>query len=128
MTVTKYKSKDYWPEPYEEVEQRAVVQLLEAYRLKFTAIPNSTFTKSMKQKKKNKEQGLRKGLPDLFILFKDRAIFLEMKRRKSGTVSKDQKEWIKAINVVGGNVAAHVACGYDEAKIIIDSYYKRYGK
>lgn len=94
------------PTPTEAEEQIALVEWLELQGLRFTAIPNSTYTTSWSQKTKNRRTGLRAGLPDILILVapsqaKDnlgRALFVEMKRLKGGTVSPQQREWIAALN------------------------------
>ena len=109
--------------PLEEEEQMALVDYLEIRGLKFTAIPNSTFTKSWKQKMKNTRTGLRPGLPDLLVIVKDKLIFIEMKRVKGGTVSETQKEWIEALSKCEG-VNAYVAKGFDEARVIVDNLLK----
>ena len=107
--------------PTEEEEQTTFVQWLGVKKLKFTAIPNSTYTLSWNQKRKNKATGVRKGLPDLLIIIPENTrssngglIFIEMKRRKGGVVSPEQKEWIAALNGVM-NVEAWVCRGADEA-------------
>src|SRR5690625_4661990 len=92
--------------PLEREEQRRVVQWCEDRGLRLTAIPNSTYTTSYRQKMLNKLTGLRPGLPDLLILVaphqsKDGRGYLlmpEMKRKRGGTVSPEQREWIEAIN------------------------------
>ena len=109
--------------PTEEVEQRLVVQYLELKGLKFSSIPNSTYTKSYNQKRKNTEAGLRAGLPDLLIIINNNLVFIEMKRLKGGNVSDNQKEWIKCLNECNG-VNAHICKGFDEAKDAIDKYLK----
>ena len=109
--------------PLEHEEQEAVVEYLELLKIKFTSIPNSTYTKSWKQKAFNKKQGLRAGLPDLLCLIKDKLVFIEMKRQKGSVVSDVQKSWIEELNKVD-NVYAHVCKGFDEAKEIIDKYNK----
>lgn len=111
--------------PLEEEEQAKVVIYLdelkaEGKKIKYTSIPNSTFTKSWKQKKKNKEQGLRAGLPDLFLIVNNRPFFIEMKR-KSGKVSESQKEWIEAIKKCK-ELGVYVCYSYEQAKEIIDMY------
>ncbi len=106
--------------PTEEVEQRQVVQYLEYRRCKFTAIPNSTYTKSWKQKMKNRDAGLRAGFPDLAIIANGTFFCIEMKRSKGGTVTPEQKAWHEALNAAG--VPTYVCRGYDEARQIIDSY------
>ena len=100
--------------PLETDEQQAVVQYLELKGLKFSSIPNSTYTKSWKQKAKNKAEGLRAGLPDLLIVLPNLLLFIEMKRTKGGVVSPVQKEWIEALNKIDG-VKAIVCKGADEA-------------
>lgn len=108
------------PPPTEEVEQRYVVQYLEFRHCKFTAIPNSTYTPSWKQKWKNKETGLRAGFPDLVIIANGKFFCIEMKRRTGGTVSPAQKDWHAALQAAG--VPVYVCKGFDEAKKVIDSY------
>ena len=96
--------------PLETFEQQQVVNYLRANNYKFTAIPNSTFTKSFAQKRKNKLEGLNAWLPDLCIILKRKNIlFLEMKRQQPilkswklwkspSVVSQEQIDWINAIN------------------------------
>lgn len=100
--------------PLETDEQQVVVQYLELKGLKFSSIPNSTYTKSWKQKAKNKAEGLRAGLPDLLIVLPNLLLFIEMKRTKGGVVSPVQKEWIEELNKIDG-VKAIVCKGADEA-------------
>jgi len=113
--------------PFEDQEQMAFVIYLERLKLqekikRFTAIPNSTYTDSWNQKRKNKDMGVRSGLLDLFIITENRSmIFIEMKRQKGGVVSKEQKEWIKAINECD-NAQAFVCKGFKDAKTIIDKF------
>lgn len=111
--------------PYEEQEQIAVVDWLEAHQYQFTAIPNSTYTKSWKQKQKNTRMGLRAGLPDLLIILPESKglLFIEMKRREGGKVKEHQKEWIDALNKIEG-VEAVVAEGYDQAIAKIEDLIK----
>jgi len=105
-------------EEYEE--QKIVVKYLELIGAKFTAIPNSTYTTSPAQKAMNTAMGLRSGLPDLFIIIKEKPFFIEMKRKKGGVLSENQKEWIDKINKTG--IKAYVCNGFEEAKEIIDLY------
>ena len=72
-------------------EQKLVVKYLELKHIKFTAIPNSTFTKSWSVRVRNKVSGVRPGLPDLFMIINSIGIFIEMKRKKGGVVSEEQK-------------------------------------
>ena len=104
-------------------EQKQVIQYLELLGNKhdiiFTSIPNSTYTRSWGQKIKNKQSGLRAGLPDLFIIIKSKAVFIEMKRAKGDTVSKEQKKWLEMINKAG--IRAELCKGFNEARRVIDS-------
>jgi hypothetical protein len=110
--------------PTEEVEQAEFVQYLRLKGLKFTAIPNSTYTTSFKQKIKNKRQGLNPGLPDLVICLPDKLLFIEMKRVKNGTVSNYQKEWIEELNKIP-NVEAVVCRGCGEAIDTVEANLKK---
>jgi len=108
--------------PLESEEQRAVVDYLEFRGLKFSSIPNSTFTRSWKQKTKNKQEGLRAGLPDLLVVTKDHLLFIEMKRLKGGKVSSVQKEWLEALNKINDGVVAKICKGAEEAIEFINKY------
>lgn len=117
--------------PTEYEEQCEFVDWLEFKGIKFTAIPNSTYTSSYNQKRKNYASGLRKGLPDLLIvLTKDQCnlgrsvmIWIEMKRQRGGKLSPEQKEWMEVINEVA-DVESFVAKGCDEAIKIINQFIK----
>lgn len=72
-----------------------------------------------------KSVGLRKGVPDLFLPVpkgKYHGLWIEMKRRKKSTTSKEQKEWIEALN--GQGYFAAVCLGWIEAKETIERYIK----
>jgi len=107
--------------PTEYEEQCALVQWLELKKLKFTAIPNSTYTSSWNQKMRNKRMGLNPGLPDMLIITKRGLLFVEMKRLKGGKVSDYQKSWIDSLNECNG-ITAQVCVGFDEAKKFISKY------
>ena len=120
-------------EPLEDDEQMQVVQFLELNHLKFTAVPNSTYTTSWKQKNHNTAMGLRAGFPDLIILIPPNVSLdglghflpLEMKRRKTFKVSEDQKSWISALNGLGiKEIDSVIAHGADEAIEYIASFLK----
>lgn len=119
--------------PLEDDEQIEFVQWLELQGIKFTAIPNSTYTKSWKQKMRNKLLGLRPGLLDIFLVIRrDQsitgrgfALFIEMKRRKGGRLSEDQKAWIAAINGLDElAIAAYEAKGAEQAESIVSRHLK----
>lgn len=106
----------------EEQEQTIFVNWLEAKNIKFSAIPNSTYTTSWSVKARNKRTGLRPGLPDLIIALPNvGVIFIEMKKKKRGVVSDAQKEWIQVLNSCPGT-EAHVCKGADQAIALIETY------
>lgn len=107
------------PQPSEEVEQANFVQWLEIKGYKLTSIPNSTYTKSWKQKAKNKRMGLRPGFPDLVIIAEGRFMCVEMKRPDGGVVSKYQRQWIAALQAAGIPVA--VCAGTENAIAFVQS-------
>lgn len=115
--------------PLEEKEQENFILYLDdliskGINIKYSSIPNSTFTKSWNQKRKNQKQGLRAGLPDLFLIVNNRPFFIEMKR-KNGKLSDCQKEWILAINECE-KLQAFVCFGCEEAKKIVESSLNTY--
>jgi len=107
----------------EAYEQILVIEFLEKEKLKYSAIPMSTYTPSWMQKMKNKVLGTRPGVPDLLVIVRDELVFIEMKRVKGGVVSPEQKEWVEALNKIN-NVSAHVCRGYEEAKDLICNLLK----
>jgi hypothetical protein len=108
--------------PTEAEEQATFVQWLEIKGYKFTAIPNSTYTKSWKQKVHNRAMGLRAGFPDLAIIVNDIFCCVELKRLKGGTLSQEQKSWIEALENAG--IPAKVCKGADEAMNFIEALEK----
>ncbi len=121
MIISKYKPTI----PLEYDEQKEVVNYLDKLisygsDIKYTAIPNSTYTKSWSQKVKNKASGLRAGLPDMFLIINNTPLFIEMKRSQGGTVSSEQKQWIEAIQKAG--IDCYVCKGAGEAINVIKQY------
>jgi hypothetical protein len=90
--------------PTEYEEQVAVVQYLTLKGHKHSSIPNSTWTTSFNQKRKNKAMGLNAGLPDLVTIINDNVVWIEMKRTKGGVLSQAQKDWIAALEEAGQTV------------------------
>ncbi len=121
--------------PTEDQDCIALVRWMELKRLRFSHVPQETFTKSWGVKMKNKQKGVRKGVPDYIIFPKPgRLLFIEMKRNEAGlklnrlnrenAVKPEQREWIAALNEVPG-VNAIVCCGYDEAVAAIEAEMRR---
>jgi hypothetical protein len=92
--------------------------------LQYSATPSSTYTTSWNQKIKNKNMGVKKGVPDLTIVHSRGVLYIEMKKIKGGLVSKEQKEWIRDLNSVeespGSQILALVCKGAEEAKTVIN--------
>lgn len=95
-------------------------------------------TKSHKQRIKNKKLGVSSGVPDLAVVvptkaiaeryavsrdyeawYGNRLVFIEMKRKKGGVTSKNQKKWIKTLNEAG--IQTVVCKGCDAAIEFIES-------
>lgn len=114
------------PVETEDRVQERVVNLLERMKdyghvVAFTSVPNSTRTPYHSVRAKNTRLGLRAGFPDLVVVTKRpngelRLLFLELKREKGGTVSKEQDAWIRLLCAVSKSVTAKVARGYSEAR------------
>lgn len=64
-----------------------------------------------------KMEGVLAGVPDLFI--PSLKLWIEMKRKKGGVVSKEQKSVMNYLETVG--YICYVAHGCDEAKLIIET-------
>lgn len=107
----------------EQVEQMRFVQWLDIMGYKYTSIPNSTFTRSWKQKQKNTQTGLRAGFPDMVVIAKNIFMCVEMKRTKGGVISTLQKEWIR--NLQAANIPTGVCYGADEAIAFVKEVVSR---
>ena len=127
--------------PTEDQEQEAFVQWLRLKGYPHFRVPNETYTRSWSQKAKNKKLGVSSGVPDLFIAVpfppphliiahKDRddevrnktLVAIEMKRKKGGVTSENQKKWIKTLNEAG--IQTVVCKGCDAAIEFIESITK----
>lgn len=111
--------------PLEATDQANLVQYLELQQMRgkdimFSAIPNSTYSKSWSVKRRNKQQGVRAGLPDLFLIINQKPLFIEMKREKGGSLSLEQKVWINKIQNAG--IDTFVCRGFEEAKNTVDKF------
>lgn len=99
--------------PTEDEEQMAFVQWLDTQHIPYWHTNNEMWTKSWKQKTRSKAMGTQSGIPDLFLVFKNKIIGIEMKRQKRGVVSDNQKRWHKILGL--GGVPCYVAHGCGEA-------------
>ena len=102
--------------PSEHIEQAFFVQWARRKELPIFAIPNGG-ARHIKVAMKLKLEGVRAGVPDLFIALavgKYHGLFIEMKRQKGGSVSTEQKEWHKLLIANGYKVI--IGYGAESAK------------
>lgn len=110
--------------PTEHLEQ---VTLISWYRRNYknellVAIPNGG-KRHIKTALAMKQEGVSKGFPDLFLPVPNcnsHGLFIEMKRQKGGTVSKEQGAWLEYLNSAG--YQAVVCKGFLEAKEVVECY------
>lgn len=115
---------------HEKAECLLLVEYLTLRGIKFSHIPQETFTKSWAVKMKNKQMGVMRGIPDYMILIPakktddniTKLLFIEMKKEgKGGIVSKEQASWLEELNKVP-LVEAAVCRGFNEAKKFIEKF------
>lgn len=111
------------PIPTEHEEQVAFVKWfrLQFPRVMIFAIPNGG-DRHAAVAAKMRAEGVTPGVPDLFI--PDWHLFLEMKRRKGGRVSPEQKRVMEHLEMAGYTCA--VARGVDEAMEVAMENYERH--
>lgn len=116
--------------PTESQEQIMLVQYLDILErqgkvLYFSWSGNGQFQKSIQVKMKMKREWIRPWMPDMMIVLQNNLLFIELKRKKGGKVTDEQKKAIEAINKMWdttNTVSAYIAYWFDEAKTIIDKY------
>lgn len=98
--------------PSEHAEQVTLINEFERLYpdLRIIAIPNGGF-RHKRTAEKLKAEGVRKGVPDLFIPALN--LWIELKKTKGGRTSPEQREWIEYLNRIGHT--AVVCKGYSEA-------------
>jgi hypothetical protein len=130
----KVKKVKELPCPLEEAEQVALAQFLDLYFWdQWAHIPNGGMRPSSEGKdgkrfsveaKKLKAQGVKSGLPDVFIFRPVKGapgVVVELKRVRGGVVSPDQKKWLKTLSDFGW--ICYVAKGADDAiKFVREQY------
>lgn len=95
---------------------------------KIFAIPNGGF-RHIATASRLKLEGVKPGVPDLFFPVASRGfpgLFIEMKKKKGGVLSANQKEWRIWLKEEG--YTWRRANGFEEAKSIILSYLKMEGE
>jgi len=128
MSKKALKVRKYIPTEHEEcvlLKQWLDLMVNNGKVVLYSHIPHETYTKSWNQKLKNKQVGVKKGVPDYVIVTKKLVLFVEMKRTKGGVVGEEQKQWIEAINNASTGINARVCKGFDEAKEFIETAIKK---
>ena len=104
--------------PPEETEQRVLAQWLDMHKINWFHPPNGGH-RNVVVAKKLKAQGVKRGVPDVMIVDRPPAnpknvgVAIELKRRKGGSLTKEQKRWLRILSEKGWAVA--VCRGADEA-------------
>ena len=83
------------------------------------AIPNGG-GRSRSQGAKLKMEGVSPGVPDLFV--PDWSLWIEMKREKGGSLSVEQKDWLKYLDEIGHHII--VGKGFDDAQRKVFTFLK----
>ena len=115
------------PVPKEHEEQKAFMTLAECllpseFRPLLWATPNAA-KRSPKTASIMLAEGLKSGVPDLFLAIPcggKAGLFIEMKRRRGGTVSAEQKAYLALLRKMG--YRAEVCRGCDEALAVFKDY------
>ena len=119
----------------ESNEQQSLIKWAWLSRTKYPGlermfhIPNGQLlggsgTQRMRRGARLKAEGLKAGVPDLFLpvpIAPYSGLFIEMKRKKGGRLSKEQKDWCEWLPTAGYRLA--VCNGFLEAKAVIKDYY-----
>ncbi len=128
--------------PLEHDEAVTFVEWMRYQKLAFWHPPMETYTTSWKQKTRNKQEGVTKGISDYLVYLparrckKNKAVLLwiELKRRrrklKSGklgkspsTVSAEQVDFIEKMNTVG-NVQGGICYGAGESVAFVNKFLR----
>lgn len=110
--------KSVFKELSEHEEQCLFVNWFEIQfpKVRIFAIPNGTWSRNIQTAIKAKREGVRKGVPDLYI--PEWKLWIEMKRSKGGTISKEQKEWHRYLEEACGDIVI-ITKGFNEAREMV---------
>src|SRR5690554_3681462 len=111
--------------PSEHIEQVTLVSRFRtAYPgVRIFAIPNGGF-RDQNTARKLKAEGVESGVPDLYI--PEWRVWVEMKRRKGGSLSPQQKDWIAYLEGIGDTVI--VGKGWEAAWQALQDWQKKTAK
>lgn len=102
--------------PTEAYEASRLVDYLRSKRLPFTHVANETTSKL--QGARNKRAGVSKGFPDFLLCLPGKLLCIELKRKRGGRISPEQKQWLLWLNASG--CRAIVCYGFEDAKSKIE--------
>lgn len=117
------------PQPSEAAEQTALLRWAMIAQRRYPvlrwllAVPNGLAASSVGAARRMKAQGMKAGVPDLFLPAQAggyAGLWIEMKRRDGGKVSKAQAEWHHYLKLAGYKVV--VCHGWAVAVNEIKSY------
>ena len=109
----------------ESQEQTKVVNWCDRRDILIFSIPNGGYGLPVGVARRLKREGLKSGVPDLFIpipVDNQHGLFVEMKALKRGRTSEDQKKWLSMLS--DQNYRCVVAHGAEAAKTAIVEYLK----
>lgn len=89
------------PVPTEDQEQIDFIGWLDQEGIPYWHVPNETFAPSWAAKTKNKKLGVKAGIPDLFLVFEEGLVCIEMKRTVGGKLSDHQMMWHEILALSG---------------------------
>lgn len=114
---------DRIPTEHEDHEQMMLVQWFRRTypEVRIFSVPNGGH-RHPAVAAKMKATGVVKGVPDLFI--PAWRLWIEMKRVKGGSLSKEQKDWIQYLESVGYRVI--VGKGAEDAKRQISAFFDQW--
>jgi hypothetical protein len=112
-------------EDWEQTRLHAELQKLikAGHHILYYAIPNGGWRNKITACRL-KATGVQPGVPDRCLpvarsIF--HGLYIEMKRRKGGQVSRSQKDWIEALTLEGYRV--EVCRGWEEALAVVRNYF-----
>lgn len=116
--------------PTEDEEQATVIEWAELNAVHFPdlkllyAIPNGG-KRDVREAAKFKRTGVKPGVPDLHLPVPKggyHGLYIEMKRKKDGKLSPDQREWLRILTEQGHYCA--VCKGWEQAVKTIINYLR----
>ena len=108
--------------PSEDTEQISFVEYLDEQPMPFWHPNNEMRTNSWSQKTRAKEMGVKSGIPDLFVVFEQGLVGIEMKRKEKGVVSPTQMYWANLLE--RAKIPVYICRGKDKAVETVEHLLK----